>query len=53
MVTTQKMSFAIGKIWISKENNCYYLLDIDHITFVAVIELKSVRKHLSVKSRII
>ena len=45
------MSFQTQKIWILRENNCYVLFDIDHIAFVAAIELKSVRKHLSVKTR--
>ena len=53
MITTQTMSFAIWKIRISTENSYYQLFDIDHITFVAVIELKSVWKHLSVKTCII
>ena len=51
MLTAHTMSFQTRKIWISRENNCYELFDIDHIAFVAVIELKSVWKHLSVKTR--
>ena len=34
-----------------KREYCYELFDIDHIAFVAVIELKSVRKHFSVQTR--
>ena len=53
MMMTQTMSFAIRKSRILTENNCYQLFNIDHITLVAVVELKSVYKHLSVKTCII
>ena len=48
MITIQNKSFAIGKIWISRESNCYQLFYVDVITFAVVTGLSCCYKKKTV-----